>query len=355
MKTLIIGPSWVGDMMMSQSLYRTLKQQNSNINIDVMAPSWSGGLLTKMPEVDAVIDMPIGHGKLALAERYRIGKSLAIKGYDSAFILPNSFKSALIPFFAHIPKRTGWLGELRYGLLNDYRRLNKAAFPLMVERYIALAFNAHSVSCADEIPKPLLWPRLTVNPSEVSNTITEFGLKAALPLIGFCPGAEFGPAKRWPSYHYAELADMLIRQGSRVLILGSNNDQLIGQDIKNRVQYGEYCTNLAGKTSLEQAISLLAACNGIVTNDSGLMHIAAALNKPLVALYGPSSPDFTPPLSKCAEIIRLVTGYKKIRKGKIDLGYHQGLIDIHPDVVFETLMNLLDRCQRHGNTGMAYG
>lgn len=343
MKTLIIGPSWVGDMMMSQSLYRTLKLNYPKIEIDVMAPAWCRSLLNKMPEVNQIIPMPIGHGKLALKERYQLGKSLRNSHYEHAIVLPNSLKSALIPFFAHIPKRTGWKGEMRYGLLNDLRVLNKQSFPLMVERYIALAYPKNEINSANDLPKPLLYPKLVVQSQDKVTTLTDFNLSDKAPFIGFCPGAEFGPAKRWPDYHYASLADMLAQQGANIIIFGSEKDHQVGDAIMKKMAYSSSCINLAGKTSLEQAVNLIAACKAIVTNDSGLMHIAAALDRPLIALYGPSSPEFTPPLSDKATIIRLITGYHKIRKGNADEGYHQSLIDIQPSQVFESLMQLLTR------------
>lgn len=346
MKTLIIGPSWVGDMMMSQSLYRTLKQLNPDNEIDVMAPSWCRALLNKMPEVNQSIDMPLGHGELELTKRFKLGKSLRESHYDQAIVLPNSLKSALIPFFAKIPKRTGWKGEMRFGLLNDIRKLNKQAFPLMVQRYVALAYPRHEIHSANELPQPLLWPKLNIEQNEVNEALINFNIPQDVPLIGFCPGAEFGPAKRWPDYHYAALADMIVKQHAKILIFGSAKDREVGEQIIARMTHGEQCINLAGKTTLEQAVNLIASCKAIVTNDSGLMHVAAALERPLVALYGPSSPDFTPPLSDNAEVIRLITGYHRVRQGDAEQGYHQSLIDIKPDNVFEALMKLIVRCEK---------
>ncbi|WP_334320827.1 ADP-heptose--LPS heptosyltransferase RfaF [Gilliamella apicola] len=346
MKTLIIGPSWVGDMMMSQSLYRTLKQLDPHNEIDVMAPAWSRALLNKMPEVNQALEMPIGHGEFAFAKRRQIGRSLRANHYDQAIVLPNSFKSALIPFFAKIPKRTGWKGELRYGLLNDIRPLDKAAFPLMVERYVALAYPKDQIHSAKDLPQPLLWPKLSVEQKEIDEALVTFAIPQDEPLIGFCPGAEFGPAKRWPDYHYATLADMLVKQNARIIIFGSAKDREVGDQIIAKMVQSDKCINLAGQTKLEQAIALIAACKAIVTNDSGLMHVAAALDRPLVALYGPSSPEFTPPLSDKAEVIRLITGYHRVRKGDAEQGYHQSLIDIKPDNVFETLMNLIMRSKK---------
>ncbi|EMT5587395.1 TPA: ADP-heptose--LPS heptosyltransferase RfaF [Providencia stuartii] len=343
MKILVIGPSWVGDMMMSQSLYRTLKAQYPQAQIDVMAPQWCRPLLAKMPEVNAAIPMPLGHGALAIGERRKLGLSLRQNGYDQAIVLPNSFKSALVPFFAKIAKRTGWRGEMRYGLLNDLRTLDKAAFPLMVQRYVALAYDKQNIHIAADIPEPILWPKLAVNEQEVTEAIKAFNINTTRPIIGFCPGAEFGPAKRWPHYHYAALAEQLISEkGYQVLLFGSQKDHDAGEEIRQSLTDSahEHCSNLAGKTSLEQAVNLIASCQAVVSNDSGLMHVAAALDKPLVALYGPSSPDFTPPLSNKAEVIRLISGYHKVRKGDGASGYHQSLIDIQPQLVVDALARL---------------
>ncbi|AEF48015.1 lipopolysaccharide heptosyltransferase II [Serratia sp. AS12] len=343
MKILVIGPSWVGDMMMSQSLYRTLKAEHPTAEIDVMAPAWCRPLLARMPEVNQALPMPLGHGALALGERRRLGRALRANGYDRAYVLPNSFKSALVPFFAQVPQRTGWRGEMRYGLLNDLRVLDKAAFPLMVQRYVALAYDKQRIHRAEDLPQPLLWPQLQVSDEEIAETTAAFNLTDNRPIIGFCPGAEFGPAKRWPHYHYARLAQMLIDQGYQIALFGSAKDHEAGEQIRAALDDGArgFCMNLAGETQLEQAVILLASCQAVVSNDSGLMHVAAALNKPLIALYGPSSPDFTPPLSDKAKVIRLISGYHKIRKGDADQGYHQSLIDIQPQQVLDALTPLL--------------
>lgn len=342
----MIGPSWVGDMMMSHSLYQVLKQRYPDCVIDVMAPNWCRALLSRMPEVNQAIAMPIGHGSFALGERYRLGKALRGQ-YDQAIVLPNSLKSAFIPLFARIPQRRGWKGESRYLLLNDLRS-NKQDYPRMVQRYAALAFEQSEVPPAEQLPTP--YPYLTTNAEQVAQTCAKFAKQTALAenraIIGFCPGAEFGPAKRWPHYHYAELAKQLIEQGYQIHIFGSAKDDVLAEQIRNSLPTAlqRYCINLAGQTSLEEAIDLIACCRAVVSNDSGLMHIAAALQRPLVALYGPTSPEYTPPLSDNVEIIRLIEGgLIKVRKGKdSEEGYHQSLIDIQPQMVVEKLRQLLD-------------
>ncbi|VEI58928.1 ADP-heptose--LPS heptosyltransferase [Pasteurella multocida] len=347
MKILIIGPSWVGDMMMSHSLYQVLKQQYPACEIDVMAPNWCKPLLARMPEVRNAITMPIGHGAFALGERYRLGKALRNQ-YDMAIVLPNSLKSAFIPFFAKIPLRRGWKGESRYIFLNDIRN-NKKDYPMMVQRYIALGFEKGAVPKAADLPRPV--PYLTINSEEQAETLKKFEKQTALtehrPSIGFCPGAEFGPAKRWPHYHYAKLAELLIQQGYAIRLFGSAKDNEVGEDIRQALPQNlrHYCINLAGQTSLNEAVDLIADCVAVVSNDSGLMHIAAAVQRPLVALYGPTSPTYTPPLSDKAIIIRLIEGgLIKVRKGKDSAeGYHQSLIDIQPERVLEKLTGLLAR------------
>ncbi|STY61769.1 lipopolysaccharide heptosyltransferase II [Mannheimia haemolytica] len=344
MNILVIGPSWVGDMMMSHALYQQLKIQYPNCQIDVMAPDWCLPLLARMPEVRNAISMPIGHGSFRLCERYRLGKSLRNQ-YDMAIVLPNSLKSAFIPLFAKIARRRGWKGESRYFFLNDLRS-NKNDYPMMVQRYVALAFEKATVPTAQQLP--IAYPYLTTDSQHIEQTKAKFEKQLAYaenrPAIGFCPGAEFGPAKRWPHYHYATLAKMLIEQGYSVRLFGSKKDEAVGEQIRLALpeHLQRYCLNLAGQTDLNQAVDLIADCNAVVSNDSGLMHIAAALNKPLVALYGPTSPQYTPPLSHNAVIIRLIEGgLIKIRKGEAAEGYHQSLIDIQPEMVMEKLAELL--------------
>ncbi|AGI31695.2 TPA: lipopolysaccharide heptosyltransferase II [Mannheimia haemolytica] len=344
MNILVIGPSWVGDMMMSHALYQQLKIQYPNCQIDVMAPDWCCPLLARMPEVRNAISMPIGHGSFRLCERYRLGKSLRNQ-YDMAIVLPNSLKSAFIPLFAKIARRRGWKGESRYFFLNDLRS-NKNDYPMMVQRYVALAFEKATVPTAQQLP--IAYPYLTTDSEQIEQTKAKFEKQLAYaenrPAIGFCPGAEFGPAKRWPHYHYAILAKMLIEQGYSVRLFGSKKDEAAGEQIRLALPENlqRYCLNLAGQTDLNQAVDLIADCNAVVSNDSGLMHIAAALNKPLVALYGPTSPQYTPPLSQNAEIMRLIEGgLIKIRKGEGAEGYHQSLIDIQPEMVMDKLAELL--------------
>ncbi len=337
MNILIIGPSWVGDMVMAQTLFTCLKQQYPDCQIDVLAPEWSRPILERMPEVREALSFPLGHGVLELGTRRRIGKSL--KGrYDQAILLPNSLKSALVPFFAGIPRRTGWKGEMRYGLLNDLRILDKQRYPLMIERFMALAYAPGA-----EIPQPYPRPRLRIDEASRAAALQKFGLTLDRPVLALCPGAEFGEAKRWPAEHYAKVAELKIREGWQVWLFGSKNDHPGGELIRELLIPGlrEETTNLAGETSLAEAIDLLSAATAVVSNDSGLMHVAAALDRPLVAVYGSTSPQFTPPLGEQVEIVRLGLECSPCFDRTCRFGHYNCLRELKPRAVIEALDRLL--------------
>ena len=337
MNILIIGPSWVGDMVMAQTLFQCLKQRHPDCAIDVLAPEWSRPILERMPEVRSALSFPFGHGVLDLAGRRRIGKSLAGR-YDQAILLPNSLKSALVPFFAGIPRRTGWRGEMRYGLLNDIRTLDKARYPLMIERFMALAFAPEAT-----LPQPYPRPQLQIDPASRAAALQKFSLELDRPVLALCPGAEFGEAKRWPAGHYAAVADAKIRAGWQVWLFGSQNDHPVGEAIRDELLPGikEEAVNLAGATSLAEAIDLMSAATAVVSNDSGLMHVAAALNRPLVAVYGSTSPGFTPPLADRVEIVRLGLECSPCFERTCRFGHYNCLRELKPRPVIEALERLV--------------
>ena len=342
-KILIIGPSWVGDMVMSQSLYISLKQQYPDSIIDVIAPGWCKPILERMPEINKAITMPIGHGEFNLLGRRKIGKSLRQNQYDHAFILPNSAKSALIPWFASIPKRTGWKGELRYGLLNDLRP-NKKSFQYMVERYVALAYpkdkmvDSASLGGLETLPRP----KLTIDPVAQQQTVTKFSLNTDTKVIGLCPGAEFGPAKKWPETHYAEVAHAMCKQHYQIWLFGSQKDLESCNNIKAKVpaELQHQVHVLAGQTSLIEAVDLLGACETVISNDSGLMHVAAAVGCNVVAVYGSTSPRYTPPLAEKVEIVHTDIECRPCFKRECPLGHLKCLRDLEPALVIKSISRL---------------
>ncbi len=341
---LVVGPSWVGDMIMAQSLYTALRRAHPDMSIDVLAPAWSAGILARMPEVRHALVSPFAHGRFDWAGRRRLARELKPAAYGQAIVLPNSWKSALVPLLAGIPQRTGYLGEFRHGLLNDARRLDKQALPRLVERYAALAFppsppggGAGGEGATLAPPQP----RLSVNPEAQQASLARLGLKLDRPILALCPGAEFGPAKRWPESHYAAVARAKLRDGWQVWLFGSAKDQPVTEAIAASLPSsgGEGATvaNLAGRTSLEEAVDLLACAATVVSNDSGLMHIAAAVDAPVIALYGSTDPGYTPPFSARARVLRLGLECSPCFKRICPLGHLDCLNKLGPEQVLEAL------------------
>ena len=295
-RILVVAPSWVGDALLSQPLLARLKQQDPQSRIDILAPGWARPIFRRMPEVSETLESPFDHGELALGKRWRIARRLRANGYDRAFVLPNSFKSALVPIFAGIPERIGFIGELRHWLLTDARRLDVRALPLMVERFAWLA-NAADAALTRPVPRP----RLRVSQAECAQLRERLDLAREGRVACFCPGAEYGPSKRWPARYYGELAQKLGAEGYVVWLVGSAKERDIGEAIAG---ISAHAVNLCGRTTLDEAVVLLSCADLVVSNDSGLMHVAAALDRPMIALYGSSSPSFTPPLCDQAHVVK---------------------------------------------------
>lgn len=300
-KVLVVGPSWVGDMVMAQALYKLLREQNPAVEIHVVAPPWSLPVLARMPEVARGVELDVGHGELALGRRRAVGRQLRAERYTRAIVLPRSAKSALVPWFANVPLRTGFRGELRYGLLNDVRSLD-ATLDQTVKRFVALGLG-RGVAPPQSLP-PTLRPRLTSDASNLELLRAAHALRHGAPLVALMPGAEYGPAKRWPAAHYGTLAAELASAGADVVVLGSAKERAIGDAVVARAAQPAV-RNLCGATSLADVVDLLASAVVAVSNDSGLLHIAAAAGAPVVAVYGSSSPSFTPPLTESAAVVSL--------------------------------------------------
>ena len=334
-KILVIAPSWVGDSVMAQPLYRRLHEIHDDLELHVFAPQWTLPLLARMPEVARSHLNPFGHGALNLWQRWKTARALRRERFDQAIVLPNSIKSALVPFFAGIPLRTGFVGESRYGLLNDARELDENLLPMMVQRFCALAQPRAQSPQAPEITHP----RLQVNAEHQQHTLASMQLDTSRPIAAFCPGAEYGPAKRWPARHFAELARHFAAAGFSVWLFGSNKDALIGAEIERLCE--GLAVNLGGTTGLDQAIDLLGLADIAICNDSGLMHVAAALDKPLVALYGSSSPDFTPPLSTRAVILSLGLDCSPCFERNCPFGHTDCLEKLEPQRAWQAAVKLL--------------
>lgn len=326
MKILVVAPSWIGDTILAQPLLALLRRNHPTARIEVLAAAWSAPLLGRMTEVDAVIANPFRHGDFSFAARRALGHRLASADFHQAYVLPNSWKSALVPYFARIPHRIGYQGESRYLLLNERHRLDPARHPQLAQRYAALA---------GPVPADLPQPRLNSTPEQQLAARKALGLPAAARPVVFCPGAEYGPAKRWPARHFAALARLVATPENPAWLVGSDKDAAVGDEIAAAAQGA--ALNLCGRSTLEQAIDLIASASGVVSNDSGLMHVAAALDRPLVALYGSSSPAYTPPLSPRARIVSKNLPCSPCFKRVCPLGHFDCMNGIAPEQVAQTL------------------
>ena len=324
---LVVGPSWVGDMVMCQSLFMVLKRRYPAASLHVLAPRWSLPILERMPEVDQALPMPFRHGELRINDRWRFAQGL--RGMDMAIVIPNSFE---------IPVRIGWTGEFRYGLLTDCRRLVAEQFPRMVQRLVALGLPV-----SEQAPDHTPFPALRIDMASRERTASEFRLQDHDRWLAFCPGAEFGAAKQWPADRFAELASAAMADGWRILLIGSANDKTIATGIIEKLTPVErtLCHDLTGRTTLVQAVDLLYLATAVISNDSGLMHVAAALGKPVVAIYGSTSPDFTPPLADRVKLLFTDIACRPCFQRQCPLGHLRCLTELRADGVYQQLNDLL--------------
>ena len=325
-RILVVGPAWVGDMVMAQSLFITLRQRSPDVIVDVLAPAWSLPLLSRMPQVNEAIALPVSHGEVAMVKRFRTGRLLRKKAYTQAIVIPRSYKAALVPFIAGIPQRTGYRGEMRYGVINDMRSLNKQVLTQTVQRQVALGLPDKANQ-----PPVVPYPKLEIDTNNQKRLLDELELTQDKPIIGMMPGAEYGPAKQWPIPYFQELAGKLVKAGYQVWVFGSRKEREIGGQIAS---VGNEVTNLCGTTRLEDVIDLVVLCEKVVSNDSGLMHVACAVGAKVIAIYGSSSPTYTPPLSNNAEVIYRYLECSPCYKRECPLGHTNCLTGIDSGTVF---------------------
>lgn len=341
-RSLIVAPSWIGDAVLSHGLIQLLKATHPAADIDVVAPPWVMPVYQRMTEVTGVIENPFAHGDLRLLDRRAFGRSLGqagARGYSNAFVLPNTFKSALLTWFAGIPTVTAWRGEARGWIVSDCRDLDEAVYPTMAERFAALAVPASAPP-----PARVPLPHLQVDIENRRVVAQRLGLATDQPVVVICPGAEYGPAKRWPARHAAAYAKTQRDKGAQVWLLGGKGDHAIAEEIRSLSD--DSVRNLCGETTLADAIDLLSLAGHVVTNDSGLMHIACAVGVPVVALYGSSSPAFTPPLSDRAQIVKLDIPCSPCFKRECPLGHFQCLNNLSPELVTESVIALKSKLNR---------
>jgi heptosyltransferase-2 len=339
-RTLVISPNWIGDAVMAQPLLRLLKQAHPERAIDVLAPPQVVPVWRRIQEADHIMVTPFRHRALQLGERLKTASQLRQRGYHDAYVLPNTLKYALIPWLARIPRRVGYKGEMRYGMVNVMHHDDMPPRS-MVPFYAALAREP-------ELPLPgqLTRPSLIVAGEETEAVAQRLGISLDRPLVAFAPGAEFGIAKRWPPAHYAQLAARVADTvpGVQIVLMGSPNDRETCDLVQAQAGPAAGAIhNLAGQTSLDDAIVLLAQARAVVSNDSGLLHIASALNRPVVALYGSTDPNYAPPLSDMARTVSLRLECSPCRQRECPLGHHDCMNKMSVDRVWSDLAPILAR------------
>jgi heptosyltransferase-2 len=341
-RLLVVAPSWVGDAILSEPLISRLRAPEGDANVDVLTPAWCAPVYARMAGVRRVFESTIGHGKVDIAQRRALARTLSGEHYARAVILPNSWKSALVPFMARIPRRTGYVGEMRWGLVNDARHLDKRALPRLVDRYAALA------TARGEPASPATAPRLVPDTANRAAAMAALDIDGTRRIAMLCPGAEFGPAKRWPAEHFAALARQFLADDDDVVLIGSPNDRAAGDAIQREAgDAGRAIRNLTGRTDLGTAVDLLSAASVVVSNDSGLMHAAAAVGAPLVALFGSSSPAYTPPMSPGAKIARIEIACSPCFKRECPLGHFRCMRELAPSAVYDLARSALGREPTH--------
>ncbi len=331
MRTLIVAPNWIGDAVMAQPLVACIHGADPGGRIDVLAPPHVAPVFGAMAGVAGLIEAANAHGKAQLSVRWRLAKRLRTRGYVRCYVLPNSMKSALAPFLAGIPRRIGHRGEARYWLINRMHEDRGEHRPPMVDFYSRLAFEPGS-----RLP-PAPDPVLQRDSAAEQAARERLGLSDDDPLIVLCPGAEYGPAKRWPARHYAALAALAAEEWpeAAILLLGSAKERPLATEIA--ALSGQPLLNLCGETGLSEALALISGAIGVVSNDSGLMHVAAAYGRPQVAVFGSSDPRHTPPRSPKARVEWLHLECSPCFERECPLGHLDCLNRISPATVFESL------------------
>ena len=337
LRTLVISPNWIGDAVMAQPLLQQLRAAHPGRAIDVLAPPSVAPVWRQMAEVDEVLETPFRHGALQLRERWKYARQLRLRGYADAYVLPNTLKFALIPWLAGIARRVGYKGESRYGLINVMHHDDLPPRP-MVAFYAALA-QAPTAPLQAGLPRP----KLSVDAAQIVAVCARTGLALERPLVAFAPGAEFGGAKRWPAAHFAALARAIVAENpaTQIVLLGSPKDRAVCDEVAADAGEGAPIHNLAGATSLADAIALIARAAAMVSNDSGLLHIASALNRPVVALYGPTDPDHAPPFSDLAASISLRLDCAPCRQRECPLGHQNCMRQMDAGMVWQRLQPML--------------
>jgi heptosyltransferase-2 len=290
---LIVPYMWIGDFVRCHSVVKLLKAQTPDRPVDFLTTANNAPLLDYMPGARKGIVWDLPRKRLALTQQHALAVRLRQEGYGQALIMPRTWKATLAPFLAGIPVRTGFFGEARIGVLNDVR-FGERALPRMIDQCAALALPKGA-----ELPSQWPLPELVIPAAEISEWRARMNLNDRAPLIALAPGA-VGPSKRWPSAYFAEVAARLSRDGATVVVVGSPNEAPLAAEICARAPGTRDLTG----SDLRNAILVLGSANVAISNDSGLLHVAAALGTPTIGIFGPTSPWHWAPLNPLAAVVQ---------------------------------------------------
>ena len=327
-RILVVAQAWVGDVVLSQILYALLKRQQPDVSIDVVAPSWAGALLGRMPQVSRHIPLDVRHGQLGLWQRWAAARRLHAQ-YQQAIIIPRSVKAALVPWVAGIKQRIGFDAGIRNVLISDSRSRPPGI----------LARMAHLASPDPIDSNSIPYPSLEVDPEQTANVFQQWDMGLDETVVGLMPGAAYGRAKQWGEGSFVRLATLLAERGHRICVIGTAENRPLGDSI-TRTAPGQ-AVNLCGETTLDQAIHLISGLAAAVCNDSGLMHVAAAVKTPVVGIYGPTSSDTHPPLADARKICSARTLCSPCHQRICPYGHHACMTRITPEQVCEATFSLL--------------
>ena len=327
-RILVVAQAWIGDLVLSQILYALLKRQQPDASIDVVAPGWAGALLGRRPQVSRHIPLDVGHGQLGLWRRWTTARRLGAE-YRQAIVIPRSVKAALLPWAAGIEKRVGFDSGMRNGLINDSRPRPPGAMARMA--------RLASPDPAD--PDAVPYPRLEVDPENAAGILRQWKIDPSEPVIGLMPGAAYGRTKEWGAESFAQLAAGLAEHGHRICVVGTSKDRPLGKIVARAAP--ERIINLCGETTLDQAVLLISRLALAICNDSGLMHVAAAVDTPVIGIYGPTSPDTHPPQTNAREIHSVRALCSPCHRRVCPYGHHACMTRIAPEQVRAAALALL--------------
>jgi heptosyltransferase-2 len=321
---LVVPYMWIGDFVRCHSVVKLLKARFPDRPVDVLSTTLCAPLTDYMPGLRQAVVVDLPRSRIALKHQLALARRLAQENYGSVLVMPRTWKSALAPFMARIPERTGFVGELRFVLLNDIRRGEKK-LPRMVDRCAALALPS-----AAALPSEWPLPELKVARAEIETWRRRLGLNFdSRPVVVLAPGA-VGPSKRWRASDYAALARRLIAEDFAVWVVGGPEEKSLAAAI-----IGETGARDLTGHDLRNAILALAAASVAVSNDSGLLHVAAALGTPAIGIFGPTSPWHWAPLNPLAETIESKTEVecRPCHKPVCRFGHHRCMVEIPPEQV----------------------